>query len=458
MGIFRSRAALLLGLAALAGFAMTAARAAPEAVSPDEARAIAREAFIYAAAPVQSYGTWYKQAVDPKAAEYVGGFNRFRHYAEVFTPDNKDIVTPNNDTPYSWAWLDLRAEPMVLSVPEVEEDRYYVMQLIDLFTHNFAYVGTRATGNGAGNFLIAGPKWKGGTPAGIRQVLRSESDIVGILGRTQLKGANDLSNVHAVQAGYRLEPLSAFLGGKAPAPAPAPLFPPFDPARASGAESFAYLNMLLAFAQPPVGSETALLKRFARIGIAPGQPWPPRTLDPAVRAAIDAGVADAKAEIATAVKAAKSSNGLFGTRDELGNDYMKRTVGARIGIYGNSLTEAWYGGFTGDGTRLVRLHFPAGQLPPAAYFWSMTLYTLPDRLLYANPEKRYSIGSETPGLVQGADGSLTLYIGHQEPGADKRANWIPAPAAPYTLVARLYGPNEDAIEGRWKLPAPEPLQ
>ena len=135
---------------------------------------------------MESYQTWRTQAVDKTANGYVGGFNKFRHYSEPFTPDNKDIVTPNNDTPYSWAWLDLRAEPMVVSVPAVPKDRYYVMQWIDLFTQNFAYIGVRSTGFGAGNYMIAGPKWKGKKPAGIKQVFKAETDIVGTLTRTAL--------------------------------------------------------------------------------------------------------------------------------------------------------------------------------------------------------------------------------------------------------------------------------
>jgi len=144
-----------------AAVATFAAIAHAQTVTPEEIRSIAKEAYVYSYAPIASYGTWSKQATLPDAQEYIGGFNVFRHYSEAFTPENKDIVTPNNDTPYSWAWLDLRAEPMVLSVPAVPKDRYYVMQLIDLFTYNFGYVGVRSTGFEAGNYIIAGPRWNG---------------------------------------------------------------------------------------------------------------------------------------------------------------------------------------------------------------------------------------------------------------------------------------------------------
>ena len=150
-------------------------------------RQFTKDAYVYSYAMMESYQTWRTQAVDKTANGYLGGFNKFRHYSEPFTPDNKDIVTPNNDTPYSWAWLDLRAEPMVVSVPSVPKDRYYVMQWIDLFTQNFAYIGVRSTGFDAGSYLIAGPKWRGEKPVGIKEVFKAETEIVGTLTRTALQ-------------------------------------------------------------------------------------------------------------------------------------------------------------------------------------------------------------------------------------------------------------------------------
>jgi hypothetical protein len=429
-----------------------------QAAKPDEAREIAKEAYIYAYAPIASYGTWSKQATQPDAPEYVGGFNVFRHYSQAFTPDNKDIVTPNNDTPYSWAWLDLRSEPVVLSVPAVPKDRYYVMQLIDLFTYNFGYVGVRSTGFEPGDYLIAGPQWKGDKPAGIEQVIQAETAIVGILGRTSLNGPEDVKNVAAIQAQYRLKPLSAFLKTQAPRAAPSLSFPAFDPAKATSHDFIGYLNFLLQFAQPTVPQETELMARFATIGIAPGKDWDAEKVDPSLLAAIDMGVADAKADMAEVAKTTLSSNGLFGSREFLKDNYMTRAMGAEKGLFGNSIEEAWYGGFIGDGSKPTLLHFPPGQLPPAKFFWSLTLYTLPDRLLYANPLDRYSIGDRTEGLVYGEDKSLTIYLGHASPGEGKESNWLPTPEGKYSLVARVYGPEKSAIEGTWKLPTPEPLR
>ncbi|MDX0509610.1 DUF1254 domain-containing protein [Sinorhizobium medicae] len=432
--------------------------AVAQSVSPGELQAIAKEAYVYSYAPIASYGTWSKQATLPDAPEYVGGFNVFRHYSEAFTPENKDLVTPNNDTPYSWAWLDLRAEPMVLSVPAVPKDRYYVMQLIDLFTYNFAYVGVRSTGFDAGNYVIAGPSWKGDKPEGIDKVFQAETDIIGILGRTSLDGKEDVPNVKAIQAQYKLEPLSKFLKKPAPQPAPAIEFPPYDVAKTTTHDFIGYINFLLQFAQPPVPAETELMARFAKIGIAPGQAWDPSKVDPATLAAIDQGVADAKAEMAEVAKTTLSSNGLFGTREFLKGDYMKRAMGAEKGLYGNSLEEAWYGGFVGDGSKQTMLHFDADKLPPAKFFWSLTLYTLPDRFLYANPLDRYSIGDRTKGLQYSKDKSLTIYLGHESPGKAKESNWLPTPEGKYSLVARIYGPAKSAMDGTWKLPEQQPMK
>jgi hypothetical protein len=425
-------------------------------VSAADARAIAQEAYVYAYPMLENYQTMHEQVVDPASKEYVGGFGVFRNYAEAFTPANHDIVTPNNDTPYSWAWLDLRAEPTVLSVPAVSKDRYYVMQWIDLYTFNFAYVGVRATGFGAGSYLFAGPGWNGPTPPGINKVFHSETSIILTLARTRLDGPSDEPNVKAIQAQYKLEPLSTYLNQPAPSAAPPIDFPPYDRAKAESHDFIGYLNFLLQFCVPPNAGEVDLWKRFASIGIGPGLPWNSASVDPALLSAIDAGVTDGKKQIDDAIKQSSSSNGLFGSREFMKNDYTKRAVGAAKGLYGNSEEEAWYGGFVGDGSNLVVLHFPAGQLPPAKFFWSFTLYTLPDRWLYANALNRYSIGDRSKNLVYGKDGSLDIFIGAKSPGGNRESNWLPAPAAKYSLVARVYGPQPSVLNGAWALPSPLP--
>lgn len=422
-----------------------------------ETRDTAKAAYLYAFAMMENYNTWYPQAVLKTLPTYIGGFNTFRHYAQLFTPENRDVVTPNNDTPYSWAWLDLRAEPMVISVPPVEKTRYYVLQFIDLFTYNCAYIGSRAAGNDAGDFLMAGPQWSGRVPEGFKKVFRSETQIVGVLGRTQLKGPNDMENVKCVQSGFKLTPLSAFDKRPAPSAPPALQFPPYDKAKAATHDFIGYLNFLLSLAEPPHRSEVALRKQFQQIGIAPGAQWDPRKVETATLAAIDEGVKEAQVELKARIDVTTSSSGLFGSRKMLGQNYLKRDVGAAMGLYGNDLKEAWNGGFVADGKKPGQLHFAPGQLPPAKFFWSITMYTLPDRFLHANPLQRYSLGDRTQNLQYDADGGLTIYIGYASPGVVKESNWLPAPAGPYSAVTRVYGPSEAAIKGQWKLPALTPV-
>lgn len=430
-----------------------------EDLTPAVAKEIASEAWLYAYAPLHGYQTMYNQTVNKDFPGYVGGFNQFRNYSRSATPVDTDIVTPNNDTPYSWAWLDLRAEPMVVSVPAVAAPRYYVNQWFDLYTHNFAYTGVRATGREAGNYLFAGPHWDGIVPDGITTVFRSETDFVGTLTRTQLFGADDIPALQAVQAGYKITPLSGFAGTPPPAPAPAVDWPAWDAAKGEGIGFIGYLNALLPF-MPTVPSEQEMFARFARIGVAPGAPFDPDKLPADIRAAIEEGVAEATASLKAEALKETSSRGYFGTRQELGPNYIKfRNFGAMLGIFGNSEAEAFYGsqqtddaGNVLDGRSHWVMRFEPGQLPPVTQFWSITMYKLPQRLLVENPLNRYSIGDRTAGLKQGADGSLEIYIQHDNPGPERESNWLPAPDGPFFFAGRFYGPGPSVLDGTWTLP------
>ncbi|MGH6809280.1 MAG: DUF1254 domain-containing protein, partial [Ensifer adhaerens] len=195
--------------------------AADAALTSDEARAIAKEATIYGFPLVDNYRVQHSYFVDAGGPEFKAPWNELVNNARVYTPDDKAIQTPNSDTPYSYIGADLRAEPLVFTVPAIENERYYSLQFIDLYTFNFAYVGSRATGNEAGSYLLAGPNWKGETPPGIKSVIRSETEFAFVLYRTQLFNPGDIENVKKIQAGYKVEPLSKFLGQPAPGPAPA---------------------------------------------------------------------------------------------------------------------------------------------------------------------------------------------------------------------------------------------
>ena len=377
----------------------------------------------------------YNQAVNKDFPGYVGGFNRFRHYARMNTPADTDIVTPNNDTPYSWAWLDLRAEPIVLSLPAVPAPRYYVNQWFDLYTHNFAYTGVRATGRNAGNYLFAGPDWKGPVPKSITKVFRAETDFVGTLTRTQINGETDIPAMQAVQAQFKLAPLSQFAGTPAPKPAPPVDWPAPDDKKMAGIGFISYLNALLPFhADRAVGEGNDDSLRQDRDRSRASRSMPASSIRPSA-AAMEQGVADAEKELKDKALAVTSSKELFGSRQELGKDYvMQRNLGAIVGIYGNTKIEAVYGAYQTspdgrplDGTKKWVLRYPAGQLPPVNLFWSLTMYNLPQRLLVENPINRYSIGDRTPGLKKGKDGSLEIYLQNESPGADKESNWLPTP-------------------------------
>lgn len=456
---------LFARLAVLPSFAMlllsiaTPLRA--ETVSVEDAKKIASDAYLYAYPMLYNYKTLFQQAADPSFPGYVGGFNRFRHYSRGFTPADKDIVTPSNDTPYSWAWLDLRTEPMVVSVP-ASPDRYYVLQWFDLYTHNFAYVGSRATGTKAGNYLFVGPNWMGETPSGITKVLRAETEIIGTLTRTSWSGLADRDGLVAMQQQYRIRPLSEFLGGKSPLPAPVFQFPAWDEARANSIGFIDYLNFLLRFA-PAVASEKGMMERFAKIGIGPGRAFDPATIEAKTRAAIEDGIKDGSGKLQAELAKTTSSVNLFGTRAFLGSNYiMQRAVGAAIGIYGNSKEEAYYTAYNVDanqqpldGSKRYVLHFTKDQVPPVKFFWSMTMYNLPDRLLVDNPIQRYAIGSRTQGLKTNADGSVDIYLQSAHPGGDKESNWLPTPKqGPFFMVLRMYGPEGELAAGEWQAPQP----
>jgi len=383
----------------------------------------------------------------------------------VYTPADTAIQTPNSDTPYSFVGMDLRAEPVVLTVPSIEKARYYSIQLIDAYTFNFDYIGSRATGNEAGSYMIAGPNWKGETPKGVKKVFRAETQFVFAVYRTQLFNSGDLENVKKVQAGYKAQTLSAFLGQPAPTAAPVIDFiKPLSPAEEkTSPEFFNILNFVLQFC-PTDPSETELMARFSKIGIGARQTLDASKLSPEMKAAIEQGMAEAWADFGGLQKQMAAGNvtsgDVFGTREYLKNNYLYRMGAAALGIYGNSKLEAMYPVYGVDearqklnGANRYSLRFAPGQLPPVNAFWSLTMYELPASLLVANPINRYLVNSPMlPQLKRDADGGLTLLIQNESPGKDKEANWLPAPKGPFVMYMRLYWPKAEAVEGSWTAP------
>jgi hypothetical protein len=451
------------------GLLATPTASSAKAVSDKEAQQIAREAYIYGVPMVTVYSTLYAFSVDKGNPQYKGPFNSILNVARVFTPDDTAFVTPNSDTPYTFIGPDLRAEPMVLTVPAMEKNRYFVFQMMDLYTFNFDYVGSRTTGNNGGDYLIVGPNWKGPVPKGIAKVIRSETQLVNVVGRTQLFNPGDLDNVRKIQAGYKLRPLSEYLGKPAPPPGPeVNWIKPMVPAEQS--KSLEFFNQLAFLLQLTSvnPAEAALRKRFETIGIVPGKPFVTTSLSDARRTALLNGMADGQKEIdAYRAKLGGKSADLFGSRAFLKNDYLKRATGTQVGIGANSKDEALYplydkgnegSALDGSSGRYI-LRYANGKFPPVNAFWSLTMYTLPSQLLVKNPINRYLINSPMlPDLKLDADGGLTIYIQNESPGRDKESNWLPAPKGPFMMAARYYWPKPELLDDKWKSPAVQPVR
>lgn len=439
--------------------------------TPSEARAIAKEAYLYGYPVVEMYKTLYTQAVDKGGVNFKAPFNHIGNTAQVFTPKDTTLATPNPDTPYSFVWMDLRSEPLVLTLPKIEDNRYYSVQLVDLYTQNIAYLGTRSTGNNGGHYMIAGPDWKGQQPVDVDRVVYSESNIAYALYRTQLLDEKDLNKVKQIQNGYKVQSLSSYVKQATPAKAPKIDWPKPLASMSEGPQLFRYLNFMLAFAAPQ-DNEKDLLARFATIGIAPGAPFKVNQLSAEQRKALEDGIADAKAEFATFKKDKLdtqqiATGDLFGSRDHLKNNYLYRYAGAQVGLFGNSADEATYFNYVVDsegkpanGARhSYTVHFAKDQLPPADAFWSLTLYDAKTKLLVPNHKKRYVINSRMlPNLKLDADGGLTLALQHHEPPKAEQSNWLPAPPGPFYAVLRMYLPKPEANNGQWKLPPLTPLK
>ncbi len=438
---------------------------------PPDARAIAKEAYIYGFPMAANYLTMYKQAIDTTSRDYRAPFNTLSNSSNVATPEDKFVVTPNSDTPYSYLWMDLRAEPIVVTMPKIEKNRYYTGQLVDLYTFNFAYLGTRSYGNDGGTFLITGPNWNGPTPAGFKAVFHAQTQFAYLLIRTQLFNPADIANVHRIQSGYHAVPLSTFLHQPAPPPAPAVNWPKPTPdlITTPSPAIFPYVNFLLQFC-PTDPSETDLMARFAKLNIGAGKTFDLATFTPPTQQAINDGIAESSAVIADIIKKVNadqiSSSDFFGTRDFLKNNYVYRFAGAKLGLYGNSGADAIYFGYFADADHHpldasknnYTLLFEKGAIPEYHAFWSLTMYDGKTQLLVANPLKRYLLNSTTlKSYKYGPDGSLTFYIQKDSPGKDKESNWLPAPDGPFYAIYRVYMPGEAVINGTWKKPQMQPV-
>ncbi len=439
----------------------------------DETKAIAQEAFIYGLPLVMTYAVLYDFAVNRNSGQFKAPFNQIASEARVFTHKDTAVIVPNSDTPYSTVSLDLRAEPMVLSVPAVDKGRYYSVQLCDGNTFNYGYIGSRATGNEPGDYLVVGPDWKGETPPGIRKVFRSSTQFSLAIFRTQLFGPDDMPNVQKVQSGYRVQPLSVHLGQPAPPPAPEIAFPPIDKSLVMP-KFLEYLDFVLQFA--PAGPEEVDTRaRLARIGIGVERTSPLAALSPEQKGAIAAGLKEGAGKVAQAAsQIGRDVNGwkvgsAFGNREFYNGNWLLRAAAARAGIFGNDAAEAVYPMATtdADGQPLdgsehaYTLTFPAGQLPPVNAFWSRDDVRRQDAV--AGPEPHRSLSDQLDHAAVDEEGRRRFthppHPDETSPGKAEASNWLPAPNGPIYLVMRLYWPKTEPPsilppgEGSWAPPA-----
>jgi len=400
------------------------------------------------------------------AAPGRGPANQFNHLGQLTTAKEKDIVRPNADTLYSYSWIDLKGGPIVLKVPNIV-NRYYTLQFLDAYSNSFHYIGTRTTGEKGGTFLITGPNWKGTLPANYSSMnmskIQSPTNIVFLIGRILVNGPQDVTNVNQIQKNLTLTPV--FHNTTRTTSEAKPIEPLASNIPKLGIQFFDILSKSLVN-NPPPANQTYLIKKFETIGIGlgktPSNDITNQTIIQALKTGISEGekIIDEKtANIGTVVNG-WSVNLQVGT---YGEDYLLRAAVAKVGFGANIPQEAVYPlTFTdANGTLLnaanntnYLMHFGKGQVPPVKGFWSLTMYDK-DGFFVDNPINRYNIGDRTLGLKNNTDSSLDISISSKNPGQAKESNWLPAPDGPFTLLLRMYIPDDSVVKGQYQIPPVE---
>jgi hypothetical protein len=446
----------------------TAPASATENPTAAEIRGIAASAYTFAY-PLVLLDVTRRTDLERRAQAGLPGANHFVHARAFPDEHSRIVIRPNADTLYSTAWLDLSHEPILLHVPDTH-GRYYVMQLLDAWTETFDMPGKRTRGTGARWFGIVGPGWKGSLPPNVEKI-DAPTNTVWLLGRTQVNGVADYGEVHAIQNGFALVPLSQYSHGaarSAPAPGspPGPNRndpPPMQVQRMTAREFFQLVANLLE-TNPPHPQDAPLMKQLARVGILPGGVFNPESLSTAAQQAFEQGAkaaADSLATLGSQGGAGEKLNGWssgFGAATgRYGIRYDARAAVARLGLGALPPEEAIYfsccqtdAAHSLSGEHVYTLHFSAAQLPPVRAFWSLTLYG-EDGYFVPNSIRRFAIG-DRDALKFNSDGSLDLFVQRDAPGADRDGNWLPAPDGKFNLSLRLYWPDEEVVRGRWQPP------
>jgi hypothetical protein len=425
-------------LAAAAGAGLGLGLAGRAAAATGGLRQAARDAWIFTLPLMEVARTRYVRAA--------AGINRLGHAQALSDYAARAVTTPNNDTLYSSAQIDLSRGPATFTVPS-GRGRYVSVALMDAYSNNFAVLGTRTTPDG-GTFTLVGPGAE--APKG---AIRSPTNHVWLLGRTLVASAEDFAAARQVAEGITLK-----------APEDVPPAPAIPARNAPWGEYFKTAGLLLGL-NPPLPADAAMVRRMAPLGLGPD--FDPARFSPAEGAEIEAGIAEARASLSGGVSGRNYVQGWSYPKADLGDfgqDYQYRAAVALGGLAALTVDEAMYMQAEGEGRGrlapggLWRLHFPAGRLPPVDAFWSLSMYEATPEGQYfftRNPLDRYAIGDRTPGLARNADGSLDIWIGHADPGPDRRSNWLPAPASPFSVFLRAYLPKAELRKGLYRLP---PLQ
>ncbi|MBX3059803.1 MAG: DUF1254 domain-containing protein [Anaerolineae bacterium] len=435
-------------------------------IDPQEAFDIGIEAYIYLYPLITMDVTRRVMTnVPANAVPGMGPAGAFYHMRAFPDANFKAVVRPNFDTLYSSAWLDLTREPVIVSVPDTQ-GRYYLLPILDMWTDAFAVPGTRTSGNDAGHFAIVREGWTGTLPEGVQKI-ESPTPYVWVIGRTQTNGPADYTAVHQLQDNYLLTPLSQW-----PNPPQPPVFspdpsvdmktPPLYQVHNMSAQTYFTYGAELMKLHPPHKTDWSQIARRRRVGLRAGELFAWEKLSPAVQEALNAAPAAAikmmEAKLPTMAKVVNGWQMNTDTMGVYGDYYLKRAIVTMVGLGANQAVDAIYplsvvdaDGRPYDGAHQYVLHFEKEELPPAAAFWSITMYDH-EGFQCANEINRFAIG-DRDNLTFNADGSLDIYLQHEHPGNERLSNWLPSPAGAWNVCMRLYAPRPQALDGRWNPPA-----
>lgn len=437
--------------------------------SPDEAAQIANEAYIYGYPLVLTGITRDVSTATSYLTKTKAPINQFNHARTFPDFNSKIVVSPNVDTLYSTAWLDVSQEPIVMRIPS--SDRFYMVPVLDAWTNVISSPGTRTQGNGPKEYVIVGPQWKGTLPSSIEKI-SSPTNNVWLTGRLQARGPKDLVHIHEIQDGMELIPLSLAndaymppqnLAKKENIDLKTP--PVVQVEQMNAATFFAALSDELK-QNPPLAGDAFMVQKLRKIGLIPGQSFHLEALSPELRKGLEEGYAQGVKRLASLTSdGSEMRNGWINAKvvGRYGQDYLNRAYVAKIGLGANIPEDAMYPMAVTDsegrplnGKNKYVIHFAHGEMPPVNGFWSLTLYD-DQHFFVKNPLGRYSLGDRSR-LLKNSDGSVDILVQNMAPLGPRMANWLPAPEGNFNLIMRLYWPKQEALNGIWKIPGVQRVQ